>query len=223
MVECGGASALLAVGLARRAVHQGLRPDMCDAGPPTTGSGWLRRSRPAVGHRPAPTRAGPTSLSRRHPVHWGALVQLPQQRSDSWPSHRRLLGHRAHPALTAVRVSPRRTEVTARKCPSRWAQARNPPKNLPQEHPPCRSGSAVRRGARARWCSTGCAAWSIATSVRADGGVVTGEQPATPRAAPQPFRAWRTAGSAGNIHSRPPRRRCPAACGCGSRAPAPRG
>jgi hypothetical protein len=33
-----------------------------------------------------------------------------------------------------------------------------------QEDPPFRSGSAVRRGARARWCSTGCAAWSIATS-----------------------------------------------------------
>jgi hypothetical protein len=51
----------------------------------------------------------------------------------------------------------------------------------------------------------------------------TGEQPATPRAAPRPSRAWRTVGSASNTHSRPRRRRCPAACGFGSRAPAPRG
>jgi hypothetical protein len=35
-----------------------------------------------------------------------------------------------------MRVSPRRTEVTATKCPPRWAPARNPPKNPQQEDPP---------------------------------------------------------------------------------------
>lgn len=114
--------------------------------------------------------------------------------------------------------------MTATKCPPRWAPARNRPEE------PAAGGSAVP--GRAALCAAVARTRGAQPDVSAGRsrragerlvGVATGEQPATPRAAQRPFRAWRTEGSASNIHSRPPRRRCPAACGCGNRAPVPRG
>ena len=66
---------------------------------------WLRRSRPAAEHTPAPTDAGPTSGRRHLPVRWVAPGPVPQQRPDPRPSRRSLLSHRAHPATSGKSVT----------------------------------------------------------------------------------------------------------------------